>query len=52
MIYDKESDERNHIGKNDEDRLTDDIEVLKLVNFSSKRERYIILTNNLMKEIR
>ena len=32
MIDEKESDERDQIGENDEDRLTDDIEVLKLGN--------------------
>ena len=32
MIDDKESDERNHIGKNEEETLNEDIEVLKLEN--------------------
>ena len=37
MIDDKEYDERDQIGENDEDRLNDDIEVLKLGKLSSKR---------------
>ena len=36
MIDDKKYDERDQIGENDEERVTDDIEVLKLVKFSSK----------------
>ena len=32
MSDDKESDERDQIGENDEDTLTDDIEVLKQGN--------------------
>ena len=32
IIDDKESDERDQISKNDEERVTDDIEVFKLVN--------------------
>ena len=30
MSDDKESDERDHISKNDEEKVTEDIEVLKL----------------------
>ena len=37
MIDNKEYDERNQIGENDEERLNDCIEVLKLGKFSSKR---------------
>ena len=36
MIDDKKYDERDQIGENDEERVTDDIEVLKLVKLSSK----------------
>ena len=32
MSYDKESDERYHITKNDEERVTHDTEVFKLRN--------------------
>ena len=32
MSDDKESDKRDPIGKNDEEQVTDDIEVLKLGN--------------------
>ena len=38
MIHENLSDKRNQIGKNDEDRSTDDIEVLKLVILCSKRD--------------
>ena len=34
---DKEYDKRDNIGENGEDRLTDDIEVLKLVKLSPKK---------------
>ena len=37
ISYDKDYDERCQIGENGEDRLTDDIEVLKLVKLSSKK---------------
>ena len=37
MIDAEESDKRNHIGENDDDRLTDDIEVLRLGTLSFKR---------------
>ena len=33
MIDNKESDERDHINKNDEEKVTDGIEVLKLGNW-------------------
>ena len=36
MSDDKESDERDQIGENDEDILTDDIEVLKPGKLSSQ----------------
>ena len=36
MIDDKESDERDWIGGNYEEILTDYIEILKIVKFSSK----------------
>ena len=42
IIDGKESDERNQMGQNDEDRLTDDIYILKLITLSSKRDRYNI----------
>ena len=45
MIDEKESDERDQIGKNDEEILNDDLEVFKLVKFIS--ERYI---DNIYKE--
>ena len=37
MSYDKYSDERYQIGVNDEERVTDDIEVFKLEKLSSKQ---------------
>ena len=37
MGDDRDSDERYPIGKNDEERLTDDIEVLKLGKYSSQK---------------
>ena len=37
MIDDKESDERYHIGENDEDIFTENIEVLKLGKLSSQK---------------
>ena len=37
MIDDKKSDERYQIGKNHEDRLTDDIRKLKLGKLSSQK---------------
>ena len=43
MIEDNKYDEGNHIGKNDEDRWTDDIEVLKLGTLSSKTDIYKIV---------
>ena len=36
MIDGKESDERDHRSKNDQERVTDDIEVFKLGKLSSK----------------
>ena len=39
---DKDSDKRDHMGKNDEERVTDDIEVLKLVKLSSWKNIYNI----------
>ena len=42
MIDENISDERNQIGENDEDISTDDIEVLKLGKFCSKRYIYNI----------
>ena len=44
MIDYKESGEIKNIGENDRDRSTDDIEVLKLVTLSSKRDIYNIET--------
>ena len=40
IIDDRESDERDQIGENDAERLTDDIEVFKLVKLSSKKYIY------------
>ena len=37
MNYDKESDERDQISSNDEERVTDYIEVFKLGKLSSKK---------------
>ena len=37
MSDDKESDERYQIDQNDEERVTNDIEVFKLVKLSSKK---------------
>ena len=37
MSDDKESDERDQISKNDEEIVTDDIEVLKMGKLSSQR---------------
>ena len=37
MNYDKESGERDQRGENDEDRLTDDIEVLELGNLVHRK---------------
>ena len=45
VIDDKDSDERNQIYKNDEERVTDDIEVLKQAKFSSQK-----YTDNIEKE--
>ena len=42
MIYAKESNEGIQICENDEDRLTEDIDVLKLGTLSSKRYIYNI----------
>ena len=42
MTYDKESDEINQIGENDENRITVNIEVLKLVTLSPKKYIYNI----------
>ena len=37
MSDDKESDEREHISKNDEEKVTEDIEVLKLGKLSLQK---------------
>ena len=50
MIDDKESDERNHINKNDEEKVTEDIEVLKLGKLSLQKNKDNI-EKNVMKEI-
>ena len=42
MSYDKYSDERYQIGVNDEERVTDDIEVIKLGKLSSQKNIDII----------
>ena len=50
MIDEKYSDGRDQISKNDEERVTDDIEFFKLAKLSSKK-MMTILIKNLMKEI-
>ena len=50
MIDDKESDERNHINKNYEEKVTEDIEVLKLGKLSLQKNKDNI-EKNVMKEI-
>ena len=50
MSDDKESDERYHISKNYEERVTDDVEVLKQGNLF-QRKMMTILRNNMLKEI-
>ena len=39
MNDDKESDERDHISKNDEEKVTEDIEILKLGKLSSQKNK-------------
>ena len=50
MIDDKDSDERYHIDKNYEERVTYDIEVLKLGNWVCRKIQ-TILRKNLIEEI-
>ena len=50
MIDDKDSDERYHIDKNYEERVTYDIEVLKLGKLGLQKI-YTILRKNLIEEI-
>ena len=50
MSDDKESDERDQISKNDEEKVTKDIEVLKLGKLSLQKIQ-TVLRNNLMKQI-
>ena len=52
MIEKNVSDERNHIYEKDENRSTNDIEVLKPRTLCIKIDIYIILKNNMMKAIR
>ena len=42
IIYDKEYDERDQISKNDEEKMTEDIEVLKLVKLGSQKIKTIL----------
>ena len=42
MIHDKESDERYQISKIDEEKILEDIEIMKLQNLSSKNYIYIL----------
>ena len=42
LIYDKESDEKYQISKNDEEKIIEDIEIMKLQNSSSKKKKYIL----------
>ena len=48
MCDDKDSDEWYHISKNDEEKVTNDIEVLKLVNWV-QRKMMTIFRKNMMK---
>ena len=50
MGDDNKSDERAQISKNDEEKLTEDIEVLKMGKLVCKKME-TILRNNLMREI-
>ena len=50
MSDERDSDERYQIDKNDEERLTNDIEVLKLGNWV-RRKIWTVLRRNTMKEI-
>ena len=50
MRVDKDSDERDQISKNNEEIVTDDIEVFKLGKLF-QRKIMTILKNNMMKEI-
>ena len=43
-IDDKESDGKYQIGKNDEENNIEDIEILKLQNYSSQKKIYILKT--------
>ena len=38
LIDDKESDERDQISKNDEEKIIEDIKIMKLQNLSSKKK--------------
>ena len=51
MSDENESNERDHIGKNNAKILTDDTELLKLINWFP-RKILTILTKNIMREIR
>ena len=42
MIDDKEYNERNQISKNDEEKIIEDIDIMKLQNFSSRKKIYIL----------
>ena len=48
LIDDKESDERDQISKNDEEKIIEDIEIMKLQNLSSQK-KICILRNNMMR---
>ena len=48
MIDDKESDEIDQTSKNDEETMTEDIEVLKLRKLTSQKKK-TILRKNMMK---
>ena len=49
LIDDKESDEIDQISKYNEERIIEDIEIMKLQNFSSQKIYKYILRKNLMK---
>ena len=45
IIDDKESDEIDHISKDGEEKIIEDIEIMKLKNLSSKKKIYIVRKN-------
>ena len=49
LFYDKESDKRDQKSKNDEEKIIEDIEIMKQNHLSSQRKKIYIFRNNLMK---